>query len=143
MPNIPLQIDELIVKFLNGILDNSERLVLENWINASDANKKVFENLTDKEWVATELEKIYQFNENAGWETIATSLNPRKEDRSIRPYWYKWVAAAVVLIAVGTGYWSYTFNCSHGLDKNLSQEQRFGKDIKAPESNKAILTLAD
>ena len=144
MPNIQPQIDELIIKFLNGTLDNSERIVLDDWINASDANKKVFENLTNKEWVATELEKIYEFDENAGWETIATSLNSKREDRQIRQYWYKWVAAAVVLIAVGSGYWSYMLNSGHEqLDKNLSQEQRFGKDIKAPESNKAILTLAD
>jgi transmembrane sensor len=143
MPNIEPQIDELIIKFLNKTLDNSERIVLEEWINAFDANKKIFENLTDKEWVATELEKIYEFDENAGWETIATSLNPKRGDSPTRQYWYKWVAAAVVLITVGSGYWSYMFNGSHEVDKNLSQEQRFGKDIEAPESNKAILTLAD
>jgi ferric-dicitrate binding protein FerR (iron transport regulator) len=144
MPNIQPQIDELIIKFRNKTLDHSERIVLEEWINALDTNKKVFENLTDKEWVATELEKIYEIDENAGWETIATSLNPKREDSPTRQNWYKWVAAAIVLIAVGSSYWSYKFNgCHEQLDKNLSQEQRFGKDIKAPESNKAILTLAD
>ena len=56
MLNIQPQIDDLISKFLKGTLDNSERTVLEDWINASDANKKVFENFSNKEWVATELE---------------------------------------------------------------------------------------
>lgn len=145
MPNIQPQIDELITKFLNGTLDNSEGTVLEDWINASDANKKVFENFSNKEWVATELEKIYEFDEDAGWETIATSLNSKSEGGSIRLYWMKWVAAAVVLITLASsGYWFSMFSGSdEALVANLSQEERFGKDIKAPESNKAILRLAD
>ena len=145
MLNIQPQIDDLISKFLKGTLDNSERTVLEDWINASDANKKVFENFSNKEWVATELEKIYEFDENAGWETIATSLNSKREGGSIRLYWMKWVAAAVVLITLASsGYWFSMFSGSdEALVANLSQEERFGKDIKAPESNKAILTLGD
>ncbi|PRZ20109.1 FecR family protein [Flavobacterium granuli] len=147
MPKIQPQIDELITKFLNGTLDNSERTVLEDWVNASDSNKKVFENLSNKEWVATELEKIYGFDEDAGWETIATSLNSKSEGGLIRPYsyWMKWVAAAVVLITLASsGYWFSIFSGSdEALVANLSQEERFGKDIKAPESNKAILTLGD
>lgn len=144
MPNIQPQIDELITKFLNGTLVNSERGVLEDWINASDANKKVFENLSNKEWVATELEKIYEFDEDAGWETIVTSLNSKSEGNSIKQYWIRWVAAAVVLVTVGSGCWFSVFNASEEqLLTNLSQEERFGNDINAPESNKAILTLAD
>ena len=145
MLNIQPQIDDLISKFLKGTLDNSERTVLEDWINASDANKKVFENFSNKEWVATELEKIYEFDENAGWETIATSLNSKREGGSIRLYWMKWVAAAVVLITLASsGYWFSMLRGSHeALVGILSQEERFGKDIKAPESNKAILTLGD
>lgn len=145
MPNIQPQIDDLISKFLKGTLDNSDRIVLEDWVNASDANKKVFENLSNKEWVASELEKIYEFDENAGWETIANSLYAKNKGRSIRPYWMKWVAAAVVLIAAGTI--GYRFSMFSGNDEslvaNLSQEERFGNDVKAPESNKAVLRLAD
>lgn len=145
MLNIQPQIDDLISKFLKGTLDNSERTVLEDWVNASDANKKVFENLSNKEWVATELEKIYEFDEDAGWETIATSLNSKSAGGSIRPYWMKWVAAAAVLITLASS--SYWFSMFSGSDEafvaNLSQEERFGKDIKAPESNKAILILGD
>lgn len=144
MSNIQPQIDELIIKFLNGSLESSEHNVLDDWINASDTNKNLFENLTDKEWVANELEKVYEFDENAGWETISTSLNPKMKDRRIKSYWFKWAAAAVILIAFGGGYWSYMRNGFHEqLARNMSQEERFGKNIKAPESNKAILTLAD
>lgn len=144
MLNFNYQINELIIKFLNGTLDNNERIILEEWINASETNKKTFENLTNKKWVTTELGKIYDFDDNAGWDTIATSLNPQERGSFTRQYWYKWVAAAVILIGLGTGYWSYLLkNPNDGFDKNLTQEQRFGKDVKAPASNKAILTLAD
>lgn len=143
MSNLHQQIDELIIKFLNGTLDQSEHIALEEWINASKQNKKTFENLTNKEWVKTEISKMYEFEENAGWDTIVNSLNKSKKDRvSARRYWYKWAAAAAVLIALCTGYWSYTLSTEQS-NVNLTQQQRFGKDIKAPISNKAILTLAD
>jgi transmembrane sensor len=144
MSNFNPQIDELITKFQNEALDSNERKILEQWIEASEMNKKTFENLTNKNWVTTELGKIYDFDENAGWDTITTSLNPQSGGISTRQYWYKWVAAAVFLIALGTGYWSYLLkNPNDEFPKNLTQEQRFGKDVNAPVSNKAILTLAD
>lgn len=144
MSNLQPQIDELIIKFLNETLDNTERIVLEEWIAESEANKKTFENLTNKKWVKTELVKIYEFDENAGWDSIATSLNQKDGDSSTRQYWYKWGAAAVIFIALGTGYWSYLLNNNNQTtDKNLTQQQRFGNDIKAPETTKAILTLQD
>lgn len=142
MLNLPSQIDELIIKFLNGTLDNAERNTLEKWIKASDTNNKVFENLTNKKWVARELGSIYSFDENAGWNTILTSLKTESEDTSKNYFWHKWVAAAIFIISLGSGYWTYKMNNS-GFDINQTQEQRFATDIKAPESNKAILTLAN
>ncbi len=144
MPNLHPQIDELILKFLNDTLDNDERVMLEKWINDSETNKKIFENLTNKKWITTELAKIYDFDENAGWNTIATSLNAKTKVISIRKHWSKWVAAAVVLIALGTGYRTYLLkNSGNEFNQNLTQKQRFSKDINTPASNKAILTLAD
>jgi transmembrane sensor len=144
MSNILSQLDELIIKFLKGTLDSTEHIVLEKWIDASETNKQKFENLTDQKWVTAELSKIYEFDENAGWETIATSLNPNDGVSSMRQNWYRWIVAAVVIMALGTGYWSYLVkNTADELGKNLTQLQRFGKDIKAPVSSKAILILAD
>lgn len=140
------QVDELIVKFLNGTLDNNERKALEKWIADSDTNKQTFENLTNYKWVTTELNKVYDFDENAGWDNIASSINfdSQAGKGSTAQKWYKWIAAAVVFIALGTAYMSYLLKSPNiEINKNLTQEQRFGKDIKAPASNKAILTLAD
>lgn len=144
MSNLHPQIDELITKFQNEALDSNERKILEQWIEASEMNKKTFENLTNKNWVTTELGKIYDFDNNAGWDAITTSLNSQTGSVFTKQYWYKWVAAAVVLIALGSGCWSFLLkNGDDEFPKNLTQEQRFGKDVKAPSSNKAILTLAD
>ncbi|SEA62305.1 FecR family protein [Flavobacterium gillisiae] len=140
MSNIQPQIDELIIKFLNGTLDDNERGTLDNWITASDANAKIFENLTNEKWVTGELGKMYSIGENAGWNTIVTALNSEVEIKSNKHFWYKWVAAAIIVVALGSGYWSYIMNNS---DFNQTPLKEFAIDIQAPATNKAILTLAD
>lgn len=140
MSSIQPPIDELIIKFLNGTLDGNERGTLDKWIATSDANAKIFENLTNKKWVSGELGKMYSIDKNAGWNTIVTALNSEVKINSNKHFWYKWVAAAIIVMALGSGYWSYIMNNS---DFNQTPLEHFAIDVQAPATNKAILTLAD
>jgi len=144
MPYFQFQIDELIIKFLNGTITPDENIGLINWINDSEGNKQIFENITNKEWVAIELDKINEFDENAGWGTISSSLkqserlNKRKDKK-----WYQFAAAATIMFALSIGSWFYLQNVKRIPSQNLSQKVRFGKEFKPPKSNNAILTLSD
>ncbi|WP_166922991.1 FecR family protein [Flavobacterium poyangense] len=143
MSNLQFQIDELIVKFRSGIITPHEHSVLMEWINKSKINREIFENLTNKEWVSTELDKMYEFEENAGWETIAASLkHSKKTAQKKRIKWFQMVAA-VLLLALGIGSLFYKTPDQTIPDQNLSQKERFGAEIMPPVVNQAILTLSN
>jgi transmembrane sensor len=97
------QIDELIIKSLNGTIKEDEKNILEEWINVSDANKKIVENFHNKQWVTTELSKIYKFNKEAGWDTILGALKPKDKIKVIRLPWRKIAVAASLLLSMGIG----------------------------------------
>lgn len=140
MSNIQPQMDELIIKFLNGTLDSNERTILDAWVKASDTNTKVFENLTNKKWVTTEIGKIYSFSKNAGWSDIVKTLHFEAENSSKKYLRYKWAAAVLLFVALGSGYLSYLSSSS---DLYEMKEEQMVMDVLAPESSKALLTLAD
>ncbi|MFH6942738.1 FecR family protein [Flavobacterium sp. FlaQc-50] len=143
MSNLPFQIDELILKFLNKTITPNEHFVLKEWINSSPTNKEIFENLTNKEWVATELDKMYEFEKDAGWETIAASLKHAKRIAGKKNRKWFQMVAAVVLFALSIGFWFYKTPNKVIPDQNLSQKERFGVEIMPPEINQAILTLSN
>jgi len=58
--------------------------------------------------------------------------------------WYKWVAAAVLIVMMGTAaYWVlHKNNSNNNIAKGATRKERFKNDV-APGGNKAVLTLAD
>lgn len=134
--------DELIIKFLNNTIDENELLLLEIWITSSENNKTLFENITNKKWVTSELTKVYSIDENAGWSSITKALQSESRTSFKNYLTGRWVAAAILIIGLGTGLWLFNFNPSE-LALNSTPINISNSDIKAPESVKAILTLAD
>lgn len=143
MSNLQYQIDELILKFRNGTITPNEHSVLMGWINKSKVNREIFENLTNKEWITDELDKMYEFEENAGWDTIVASLKHSKRVAQRKRKKRFQMVAAVLLVALGIGLLFYKTPDQTIPDRNLSQKERFGAEIMPPETNQAILTLSN
>ncbi|SHM41513.1 FecR family protein [Flavobacterium saccharophilum] len=97
------EIDDLIIKLLNGTIEEEEKLNLEKWISTSETNKKIVENFQNKEWVTAELGKIYKFDKEAGWKSIHQALEAKDKIKVIKLQWRRIAVAASLLLCIGIG----------------------------------------
>ena len=67
------RITSFVIKTLNGSLTESDKFYLGEWLENSVKNQTFFNRYNTKEYLATELEKIYAYDEEAGWEKFIQS----------------------------------------------------------------------
>ena len=99
---------DLIAAYLDGNLSDKERLEVENWIEASDDNKKQFEE-AKKIWSATENGiSQYNYDTESAWGKMQGLMDeekqPHTKTRSMRTWWYS--AAAVFIFAMIAYWWA-------------------------------------
>lgn len=138
------RIDSLIVKYLKDTISEEERRELEAWMNASEYNRKLFERLTNNEWLTSALQELYRSDTEKGWAKIAAF---RQGDEPVpapaRRLWRKLVVAASVILAIGVGgYWFWHSSQPKQLATSDIAQNSFG-NIKAPEKNRATIVLSN
>jgi transmembrane sensor len=136
-------IEELIIKHLQQTLTEVEQTELSKWRVDAPENNELFEKLTSREYISSQLEELYQYDEARGWETIKKifQLNEKQDNRSgiIKMLnWQRATAAAVVFILLLGSYFLF-FNKENR--KNDFVKKETVNDVKAPETSKAILNL--
>lgn len=138
------RIDSLIVKHLKDTISEAERSELEVWIKASEHNRKLFDRLTDSEWLTSALQQLYKSDTEKGW---AKMMALRQEDdpviAPVRRLWRKLVVAASVILVMGAGgYWLlHSSQPKQPAASDIAQNS-FG-NIKAPEKNRATIVLSN
>ncbi|MFP4288405.1 MAG: FecR family protein [Bacteroidales bacterium] len=106
-------IEELIAKYLAGETSSAEELLIEEWVKASDDNRKYFHDLR-KNWRMVKTGSL-QFDHSKAWDKISDQINKddnrEKGSTRIVPFYRSkviWrVAATVALIVVAM--YSYIF----------------------------------
>lgn len=143
MDNLLNQISALIIKHLEGTrLTQAEQQELDAWLQASPQNQALFSKLNDAGYVRQELEKMYGYDAEAGWERIRSAYEEQTDtipmQRSSR--WKYWVAAAAMLVAIAGA--ALLFNHFSGKDTEAVHAQAItATDIPAPAISKATITL--
>lgn len=56
---------ELILKYLTGILTDEEQMELDNWIEYSDSNRKLFSDLTNPARLRPQVNEYEKLNEKS------------------------------------------------------------------------------
>jgi transmembrane sensor len=142
------EIDELIIKYLHGDLTEAEDHTLRLWVNTSDDNRALFEHLTDNDKVVKQLEKLYSYNEEKGWErikeqfTFLSSVPTRSINRRHRPgFGWMAIAASIILILSVSSYMLFFNNSKPTHIANTTPTKAV--DVQAPQTNTAIITLSD
>ncbi len=104
------KIDELIIKYLAGTLTEEEQVLLDEW-KALPENRILLDQLSDEQWVKKELQKIAQVNElneasayNKLSQIYAQQTVPVMVHKTSSKIGW-WLAAASLLLIVGTGSW--------------------------------------
>ena len=134
---------ELILKFLRNELTVAEKAELDTWLSEGEANRKLFNELTDEATVQSEINLMEQFPANGAWEVIAAKTvhapKPVNSIRKMQP-WYFMAAAAFLLIASVTVF--QLWNKQTVKTESVKTELEKASSI-APGTNKALLTIAD
>jgi ferric-dicitrate binding protein FerR (iron transport regulator) len=153
MPQPNTNIDGLIIKYLQQTLTEAEHDKLEAWITASDENRLQFEELTNQQYISQELDKLYSYDEAKGWKSIERSFNFSEQpvvknlSQSLaRVLWINWrkaIAAAVIILLAGCGYFLLTLQRAEGDKHGVAKTNVRYKNDVAPGGNKAVLTLAN
>jgi transmembrane sensor len=130
------RIGELIALYIQGTISPQEHDELDAWVGESDANMRLFEELTDEK----NIEKGLAEMEQADWKEGTAKLRElaaqkRREGPSLKT----WLIAASFILLAGAGWWF--------INKNSNKEKpalaRQEAPDKAPGGNRALLTLAN
>lgn len=99
--NNPYEIAGLILAYLREDLEEENRRQLEIWLNESETNRKLFEQLTNENLQNREVKKILAFRTHTlpAWENIRKRIQRRNH---IRRTWGKVAQlAALAILAIG------------------------------------------
>lgn len=138
-PNLPPErIAWLVAGFLQQKLSEKDQDELDEWICASKSNLELFERLTDPQTIESDLRDRDSVQVAAAYNKLLEQIRPEKSPAKLAGgYFWQYVAAAVVIIAVGTAAYLY-----RGRIDNPASQQPSMAEI-TPGSSKAQLVLAD
>lgn len=130
-------IGALIAKAIENRLTDEEADRLTDWLNQSEANRKLMESIQSSEALPSEVEYVRRLDLDNAWDAV---LRKRRGKR-LRAQW-KWLSAAAALVIVGMlSVWMI------GDVRNRTQSanqlvSRWGEDL-LPASSQATLILPD
>ncbi len=101
MDKVSKHIDLLITRHLSGDASENERLLLEQWLSESDANKKYFDGI---KFIYDKASKSYpeiDFNVDKAWGDVKGKMKftPKVELKVQKPQW-GWMRVAASVIAI-------------------------------------------
>lgn len=129
---------QLIKKSISGELTNEESLALKEWVESSEANKKLFEKLSNPEFILSfDLADSDAKAENSYHNFIAKAMKLKRKKLRIR----RLSIAAAVLCPLIIGSFLY-LSVPQNISSNTVVNSTTIPVIKSGHS-KAILTLAD
>jgi transmembrane sensor len=136
-------IEELIAKYLRNELSEPENAELQEWIDASPANKAKFEELTNKDRLIEKI-RIWQDDSNGkddGWRRIEQRLEGRPVKLWFRLQWTT-IAATVLLMILGAAVWFWLRSETKEQAPMVQKTPVPANDV-TPGGFKAKLTLSD
>ncbi len=136
-----LKIIEILKKHIKAIpLSVEEHVILKNWLEESESNQQLFQNLGNEEMLSESIKSLYNTDTEVLLKKFQVQvqikrLRKNKQDRII------WLTAAACLIAfLSVGYYIATIR-NQG-DQSMNITSQFGGEA-LPGSNRAILTLSN
>jgi transmembrane sensor len=135
------RIAQLVVRHLQGELTDDENQELQAWIYQSKENELAFEKAIDPENLKEGLKREFDKEER-----ILDQLKSEIESEEgvifirARRKWYRYVAAAAIIMLLGAGAFVVFFNNQEKQPAAVKVPEV--KDVKAPETNRAMITLA-
>ena len=133
-----IKMGQLLLKKIEGDLNETQQKTVDQWLESSDQNRKVYQDMLNAENIETEFSQLTRFNAAAAMERVKEK---RESKLPTAPVWKiaaKWLAATAALFCITVGLYWYITN----QEKPNNPIARYGGDAN-PGSNRATLILAD
>jgi ferric-dicitrate binding protein FerR (iron transport regulator) len=137
-------LQEIIAKTLTGdILSPEEKQMLHTWLSQDESRQRMFERLKDEQYLSQQLLELHNTDVAAAIKVFDERIAGTSRVVKLRSrYWYRYTAAAVVLLAAFTVYWLYLNKpLSHSAPSTIPMA-KVQNDV-LPGTKKATLILAD
>ncbi len=140
-----LDLAGIIYRSRSGTLTAAERRILENWLAASSANRRLAEELTSQSSLPEILEELDNASLQRSMERVYKTTgvpSPAGHLPERRVYYilrYKWWAAAAILLLTAGAFFRY----GRSSDPTGSIALKQAPPTVAPGGNKAMLTLGN
>lgn len=103
--------DDLLVKYLLGEATATERVAVEEWLAASDANRDHFAQLQQVWERSKALAATKEVDEEAAWQRFRTRIHAGQPKVVVKPLqssgW--WRIAALLVLLIGAAFFAYTW----------------------------------
>jgi transmembrane sensor len=119
----------LIAKYIAKQINEQEMEKLKEWIDCSESNRRIFEEVTDSEYAAANLATYRSIKMARAWQ----KMQPAPTSKEVKVFSIK---KLLIAAAVSTGIFFLVYTLLPGDNKN---ENTAGQ----PGGHKALLTLAD
>ncbi len=143
----------LLYKHLQGTLSEEEEAQLQHWLAESAQNGELFDRISNSEQLENDLVTMYaaQRNTLAKLREAIPEIRPTSAPdphvyplthriHFLRTAWFKYAAAAIIILSLGAYLWSTYEKNNPGNAKSNSFSKN--NDVMAPSLNRATITLA-
>lgn len=134
-----LNIPELIFNKISENISVDKLRELTEWINLSDENKQIYEDVINQENIKTALNKYFKYDIQKAWIKTEERLVPKKANFILLTYKILRYAAILAIPILIGGYLIYQTTIS----ENTKIEQTTSEFPFKPGNQKAILTLSN
>lgn len=128
----------LVAKYITNSLSAEEKLELENWKNASEHNRRLFESMCRKENLYNYSLQTKKYDKTDGWEQVQKRIRAARR-RNIYTIIYQY--AAIFLLPLMAGI--ITFHLTREADRPEVKAVVAQTVSITPGESKAVLTLGD
>lgn len=130
----------LIAGYIRNTLTKQEHLELDDWVNESDHNMQLFEDLTDEENIKANLARMDLVLVDQRWEEVNNNLVQSEKEYQRKQRRVIWSMAAAIVIVVTGAFMLIQLMKNKPEQTNIANADTLQL---LPGSNNATLTLAD
>lgn len=135
------EITELLQKYITGIkLAAWEEEYLQDWIEESESNRAIFQQLTDQHRLATDLIELKDSSSSTDEELA--KFNKILDKPKPMGIWFRLMTAAAILFTISISVWLYKYYQSDKILPAETATATLSDDI-LPGTDKATLTFED
>jgi ferric-dicitrate binding protein FerR (iron transport regulator) len=131
----------LLKKHIANELTEVEKNQLKGWINESEENQKVFDEMTHEDSLQKAMRDYFEFKDAHDDKQDSPVVDLYSSNRGSG--WLKIAAAAVIVLVLGISYYVYTIKRTDQTAVVTNAGIKKTPQDIAPGGNKAVLTLAD